>query len=103
MTTMSNRNSDQAVQNAPANRATKAIKPAERRGIPGTGRIVRLHFGQGHGYIRLANHREVYFHRADMQEGTSINDFGIGDVVAFELLEDPVSGARALRVKRRSR
>jgi hypothetical protein len=54
-------------------------------------------FGQGHGYIRVSS-REVYFHRADLQEGTSFNDLQIGDTVKFELLEDAVSGARALRV-----
>ena len=81
-------------------RTVKALKPIERRGIPETGRIVKLFIGQGHGYIRLANDREVYFHRADVQEGTSINDFKIGDPVVFERLDDNVSGARALHVRR---
>ena len=43
------------------------------------------------------------FHRTDLQEGTAFNDLQIGDAVAFELLEDAVSGARALRVVRRER
>jgi hypothetical protein len=81
-------------------RAVKVLRPLERRGIPEMGRIVKLFVGQGHGFIRMANDREVYFHRADVQEGTSINDFAIGDVVAFERLDDAVSGARALRVRR---
>jgi cold shock CspA family protein len=68
-----------------------------------TGRIVKLLIGQSHGFIRLADGREIYFHRSDLEEGTSFNDFTIGDVVRFELLEDAVSGARALRVKRRRR
>jgi cold shock CspA family protein len=84
-------------------RAGKLSKPAERRGVPDTGRIVKLSVGQGHGYIRLANNREIYFHRADVQEGTSINELGVGDTVTFERLDDPVSGDRALCVKRTAR
>ena len=77
--------------------------PPERRGAASTGRIVKLLIGQSHGFIRLADGREIYFHRSDLKEGTSFNDFAIGDAVAFELLEDAVSGARALRVKPRRR
>lgn len=77
--------------------------PAERRGVSTTGRIAKLLVGQGHGFIRLTNHREVFFHRSDVREGASFNDFAVNDPVTFELLEDPVSGARALRVTRRSR
>jgi hypothetical protein len=84
--------------NDPRNRATKLPGPLERKGVPDTGRIVKLFVGQGHGVIRLANDREIYFHRADLQEGTSINDFSVGDIVAFDRLDDRVSGARALRV-----
>jgi cold shock CspA family protein len=71
--------------------------------VPDTGRIVKLLVGQGHGFIRLADHREIYFHRADLQEGTSINDLAVGDRVTFERLDDPVSGTRAGRVRRRRR
>jgi len=59
--------------------------------------------GQGHGFIRLANHREVFFHRSDVREGTSFNDFAVGDAVQFELFDDAVSGPRALEVERRRR
>jgi hypothetical protein len=59
--------------------------------------------GQGHGFIRLVDSREIYFHRADLHENTAFNDCHIGDRVAFELLEDPVSGARAIRVVRQRR
>jgi hypothetical protein len=34
-----------------------------------------------------------------MQEGCVFNDLEVGDTVTFELLEDAVSGARALRVR----
>ena len=59
-----------------------------------------LFIGQGHGFIRLANDREVFFHRSDVREGTSFNDLAVGDRVRVELFEDAVSGARALSVER---
>lgn len=76
--------------------------PPRRQGKPCAGRIAKLFVGNGHGFIRLADKREVYFHRADIAEGLSIHDFAVGDAVAFELFEDAVSGARCLRVTRRS-
>ena len=78
-------------------------RPQERRGVSTTGRIAKLLVGQGHGFIRLSDDREVFFHRSDVREGTSFNDFSVNDSVTFELLEDAVSGARALGVTRRSR
>ena len=87
---------------APA-RKIAGTRPPERRGIPRTGRIVTLFIGQGHGFIRLANGREVFFHRSDVREGTSFNDFAVGDAVGFDLLEDDVSGPRAVQVARRLR
>jgi cold shock CspA family protein len=83
--------------------AERPLRPVERRGAASTGRIVKLLVGQSHGFIRLADNRDIYFHRSDLEEGVSFNDFAIGDVVIFELLEDAVSGARALRVKHRRR
>lgn len=85
---------------APA-RTRAGTLPPERRGTPSRGRIVKLLIGQGHGFIRVTNDREVFFHRSDVREGISFNDFVVGDVVTFELLEDAVSGARAVRVERR--
>jgi cold shock CspA family protein len=64
---------------------------------------VTLLTGQGHGYIRLADDRQIFFHRSDVREGTSFNDFAVGDSVRFDLLEDDVSGPRALQVERRPR
>jgi hypothetical protein len=89
-------------QVAPGRTAGPA-RPAERRGVASTGRIVKLLIGQSHGFIRLADSREIFFHRSDLEEGTSFNDFAVGDAVIFEVLEDSVSGARALRVKQRGR
>jgi cold shock CspA family protein len=80
-------------------------KPARNdpRGTPGTGRIAKIMVGQGHGFIRLRDNREVFFHRGDLCEGTSFNDLQVGETVTFELFEDSVSGARALRVRRKTK
>ena len=72
------------------------------RGRPTTGRIAKIMIGQGHGFIRLRDAREIFFHRGDLREGTAFNDLQIGDTVTFELIEDSVSGARALRVQRQT-
>lgn len=72
----------------------------QRTGTPATGTIVRLLVGQGHGYIRLADRRDIYFHRGDLVEGTPFNEFAVGDRLAFEVLEDRFSGPRALGVRR---
>jgi len=77
------------------------VAEAERCGTPRSGRIVTLFIGQGYGFIRLTNNREVYFHRSGLREGTSFNDFAVGDAVSFELLEDTVSGPRRVHVERR--
>ena len=86
-----------------AKKAAKLQRLAEPASVPSTGRIVRLLIGQGHGYIRLADDREIYFHRGDLVEGTSINDLDVGDDVSFRLFDDSVSGARALSVTRHRR
>lgn len=90
------------MRKASLTRAAHPSGPTARRGVPDTGRIVKLFVGQGHGFIRLPNHREVYFHRTDLHNGTSINDFHVGDIVTFERIDDRVSGARALSVRRHS-
>ena len=76
------------------------MRPTERRGTPSSGRIVTLMLGQGHGFIRLTGTRNVFFHRSDLCEGTSFNDLAVGNRVKFELLDDAISGPRALRVER---
>jgi cold shock CspA family protein len=77
-------------------------RPPERRGLPDNGHIVKLYIGQGYGFIRPADEREIYFHRGDLEEGTSINDCHIGDLVSFERVDDLVSGPRARCVRRRA-
>jgi hypothetical protein len=47
----------------------------------------------------MADGRQIWFHRNDMAEPATFNDFVVGDSVAFDLLEDQISGARALRVR----
>ena len=83
---------------APA-RYVPAGRPADRRGAPSVGRIVTLFIGQSHGFIRLANGRDVFFHRSDVRESASFNEFVLGDRVTFELLEDKISGPRAVQVR----
>jgi hypothetical protein len=73
----------------------------QHRGTPSVGRIVTLFIGQNHGFIWLANRREVSFHRSDVREGAWFNEFAVGDTVRFELLEGKVSGPRAVQVERR--
>jgi hypothetical protein len=81
-----------------ANRATQ-----EPRGKASVGHVAKLFVGQGYGFILTATSREIYFHRADLCEGISINDLRITDRVIFELFEDDISGARALRVAQQGR
>ena len=67
-----------------------------------TGRIARLFVGQMYGFIRGRNGREVFFHRSDLQDVATFNTLQVGDPVSFLLIDDPVSGARAVRVTRSS-
>jgi cold shock CspA family protein len=84
-------------------RKVKVERPMEPVGIRATGRIVRLLIGQSNGFIRGRLGREIFFHRADVREGTTFNGLEVGDTVTFELIDDAVSGARATRVTRRRR
>jgi hypothetical protein len=84
-------------------RPAKTTRPTERRGTQATGRIMSILFGRGDGFIRLPNACKAYFHRADLEDGTTFLDLRVGDAVQFELFEDAVSGARALRVMRSKR
>lgn len=81
--------------------AGKLNGPTERVGTPATGRIVRLLVGQCHGFIKGPRGREVFFHRADVGDATAFNALTVGDYVEFQLIDDAVSGARAVRVVRR--
>lgn len=87
---------------APARKGASVVlsksSRTDPRGEPATGRIARLLVGQSRGFIRLGDDQEVFFHRSDLRDGMAFNDLRVGDIVTFELFEDPVSGARALRV-----
>jgi len=73
----------------------------ERRGALAAGQVTRLRVGQGFGFIRLRDGREIYFHRADMRQARSFNSLRVGDAVIFEVLDDRISGPRALQVDRK--
>ena len=76
--------------------------PKESPGTAASGRIARLFVGQAYGFIRLRSGLQVFFHRADLRDATVFNGLQIGDPVVFELIDDTVSGARAIDVSRRS-
>jgi len=78
-------------------RTGKPARPDPPAGRPTTCRIARIVRGHGHGFIRAADGREVFFHRADVQ-GAKFNDLAVGAVVAFEVIEDQFSGPRAAHV-----
>ena len=78
----------------------KIERPKDPASKPATGRIAHLRTGQGDGFIHVKNTREIYFHRADLREGTAFNSLRVGDTVKFDLIEDAVSGARATHVAR---
>jgi cold shock CspA family protein len=88
------------IRKAAPPRKAAVVRPAERRGTPSSGRIVALVLGQGHGFIRPTNDLKVFFHRSDLCEGTLFQDLAVGVRVTFELLDDAISGPRALRVER---
>ena len=71
----------------------------QKCGAATTGRIARIVRGQGHGFIRAADAREVFFHRSDLPEN-AFNALTVDDSVAFEMLEDTVTGPRATKVRK---
>jgi cold shock CspA family protein len=79
-------------------RSSKLDRPNAPASVPSTGRIARLLVGQAYGFIRVRNGRAIFFHRADLDDTTTFNTLQVGDLVAFELVDDQLSGARAIRV-----
>jgi len=79
----------------------KIGQPKDPAGTSATGKITRLFVGQAYGYIRLRNGLQVFFHRADLKDVSTFNRLQVGDVVVFELIDDAVSGARAIHVSPR--
>ena len=74
----------------------------EERGQRATGRVVRMLYGQSYGLIRMADRRDVFFHRKDAR-ASLFNNLTVGDAVGFELIEDELTGPRAVRVHRRAK
>jgi len=83
-------------------RAGNPNRPEPPRGTWACGRVSTLARGQGHGFIRLDDGRRVFFHRNDSQGGV-FNQLREGDAVSFNILEDAVSGPRALTVRHQAR
>jgi cold shock CspA family protein len=62
------------------------------------GSIAQLSHGRLCGMIRTQDGLDVFFHGRDL-EGARYNDLEIRGSVRFELIADPVSGPRAIRVR----
>jgi len=69
----------------------------DQRGSPTTGRVARILYGQGFGFIRIEERRDVFFHRKDVFGGM-FNELSVDDDVTLELIEDALTGPRAVRV-----
>ncbi len=84
-------------------RATRGVKgrakgeKVDQRGRPTTGQVTRILYGQGFGFIRIDERRDVFFHRKDVFDG-DFNELAVHDTVALELIEDELTGPRAVRV-----
>jgi cold shock CspA family protein len=90
----SHRTSNRLSARLPAGNAPKGVT-----GTPSVGAISRMAHGRSHGYIRINGGGDVFFHRSDTAEG-QFNQLEAGTEVTFELVEDRISGARAIRVRR---
>ena len=69
----------------------------EVRGPHANGRITELTHGRLCGLIRASNGLGVFFHGRDLN-GARYNDLEVGLGVTFELIDDPISGPRAVRI-----
>ena len=78
----------------------KIGRPTGPAGPASQGTVVRLLVGQSYGFIALRDGREVFFHRADLKDPATFNLLQVGDIVTFELIDDRISGARAIHVVR---
>jgi cold shock CspA family protein len=69
-----------------------------KRGRPTKGRVTQLSHGRLCGVIQAADGQEVFFHSRDLDR-VKYNDVEVGDSASFELIDDPISGARAASVQ----
>ena len=72
--------------------------PAPKPGRAMEGRIAELWRGRSCGFIRTRDAQIVFFHAKDL-ERLKYNDIEVSLAVAFELIEDAVSGPRATRIR----
>ena len=83
----------------PGSRLPAGNTRKEITGTPSQGKISQLAHGMGQGYIRTSGDRVIFFHRSDTEEDV-FNALHVDDGVSFELIDDRVSGARAIRVRK---
>jgi cold shock CspA family protein len=62
------------------------------------GHVKSVQRGQGTGYIRDEAGREFFFHKGDVVN-KRFNDLEVGATVRFDVIEDAISGARAIQIK----
>ena len=84
---------------------SRLIKPKvsdrqDPRGRASTGKVAAITRGRADGFIRDQNGDRLYFNRRDVLD-EAFNSLEVGDAVAFEIIEDKVSGHRATRVARK--
>jgi cold shock CspA family protein len=69
-----------------------------RRGRPAAGRVKELLRGRLCGTIRAKDGLNVFFHARDLDVG-KYNDVEVGASVSFEIIDDKISGPRAVKVR----
>jgi len=62
------------------------------------GHVKSVQRGSGTGYIRDQTGREFFFHKGDVVN-KRFNDLEVGALVRFDVIEDAISGARAIQIK----
>lgn len=62
------------------------------------GRVTQLSRGRLCGSIQAADGQTLFFHGRDLDR-VRYNDLEIGDPVTFDLIDDPISGNRAAKIR----
>ena len=68
------------------------------RGRAAKGRVRELSHGRLCGLIEATDGQRIFFHGRDLDRAR-YNDLKLGDLVDFEVIDDPVSGARATAIR----
>lgn len=66
-----------------------------------SGRVTQLSRARLCGQIRARDGQSVFFHRSDL-DGLRYADLEVGAQVLFELVDDAISGPRAIRIRPRT-